>query len=94
MVLSLGKQKVEGRNPSAEKTSGDLYEKQTEKKEAKMKTKPKHQIKSMRLHLEAIKIVEEMAKEENRNFTNMVETIILRAEAQPANLNCQPKRLI
>lgn len=40
----------------------------------------------MRLHIEAIQIVEKMAKKENRNFSNMVETLILRAD-QPTNRN-------
>lgn len=34
---------------------------------------------SMRLSTEAIKIVNTMAENENRNFTNMVETLIFRA---------------
>lgn len=41
---------------------------------------PKKKIKSMRLCIEAIQIVEKMAREENRNFTNMLETLILRAD--------------
>lgn len=34
--------------------------------------------KSMRLRLDLIEKVEMMAKEQNRNFTNMVETILLK----------------
>ena len=36
----------------------------------------KTQTKSMRLDVELIDKIENMAKEQNRNFTNMVETIL------------------
>lgn len=36
-------------------------------------------MKTMRLSTEVINKVEKMAKEENRNFTNMVETILKKA---------------
>lgn len=37
-------------------------------------------LKSMRLSNSTIEIVKKLAKEENRNFSNMVETIIMRSE--------------
>lgn len=37
------------------------------------------QVKSMRLSTEVVQAVEELAEKENRNFTNMVETILIRA---------------
>ena len=37
-------------------------------------------LKSMRLSNSIIEIVKKLAKEENRNFSNMVETIIMRSE--------------
>lgn len=43
-----------------------------DKKEAKI-------VKSVRLSKDLIKKVEEMAKKENRNFTNMVEDILIKA---------------
>lgn len=36
-------------------------------------------LKSIRLKNEVIEKVEEMAREENRTFTNMVETILMKA---------------
>lgn len=35
-------------------------------------------IKTMRMRVDLIQKVEKMAKEQNRNFTNMVETILLK----------------
>jgi len=42
--------------------------------------KSKTRMKSLRLDVEVIKKIDKLAKRENRNFTNMVETI-LKSEA-------------
>lgn len=42
----------------------------------------KTQLKTMRLNDDVVKKVEKLAEEENRNFTNMVETILIRAVSQ------------
>lgn len=42
----------------------------------------KTQLKTMRLNDDVVKKVEKLAVEENRNFTNMVETILIRAVSQ------------
>lgn len=39
----------------------------------------KTKLKTMRLNTEVIEKVEQMAREQNRNFTNMVETILMQA---------------
>lgn len=43
------------------------------------KKKSESSLKSIRLKNEVIEKVEEMAKDENRTFTNMVETILMKA---------------
>ncbi|MFA7616930.1 MAG: hypothetical protein WCY16_10160 [Weeksellaceae bacterium] len=47
--------------------------------ESKKGNQSQTKMKTMRLSTEAIKIVNTMAENENRNFTNMVETLIFRA---------------
>lgn len=44
-----------------------------------MKTANQTKIKTMRLSNEIIDKIEKMAQEENRNFTNMVETLLKKA---------------
>jgi len=39
-------------------------------------------IKSMRMNTSLINKIEQMAKDQNRNFTNMVETILLKAVSE------------
>lgn len=43
-------------------------------------------IKTMRLSTEVINKIERMARDENRNFTNMVETILKKASTQTMSL--------
>lgn len=44
-----------------------------------MKTANQTKMKTMRLSSEIIDKIEKMAQEENRNFTNMVETLLKKA---------------
>lgn len=47
-----------------------------------MESKKTTQLKAMRMDIQLVETIEKMAEEQNRNFTNMVETLLLRATAQ------------